>query len=75
MFHINSSWLVFDEGYSIFCGTLDVLFPRHGTNAAILPWLIVEVPFSVRVEDGTPVTTGFLQIANNTGTSMAETRI
>ena len=33
------------------------------------------LPFSVKVKDGPPVTTGFLQIAHNMGTSMAEAKI
>ena len=42
----------------------------------ILAWLIVELPFAVRVEDGTPVPTEVLQMAHNTGcTSIAERRI
>ena len=43
---------------------------------AILTWLIVKLPFAVRVEDGTSVSTEVLQMAHNTGcTSIAERTI
>ena len=42
----------------------------------ILTWLIVELPFAVRVEDRTPVSTEVLQMAQNkVCTSIAERRI
>ena len=42
----------------------------------ILTWLTVELPFAVRVEDGTSVSTEVLQMAYNSGcTSIAERRI
>ena len=43
---------------------------------AILTWLMVELPFAVRVEDGASVSTQVLQMAHKTGcTSIAERTI
>ena len=69
--------LLFDVGYSIYGdiptspGIVCIL-----SFLAILTRLIVELPFAVRVEDGTPVSTEVLQMAQNLGcTSIAERRI
>ena len=79
---IDSSWMI---PLAIWCGLQ--YFRRHtwctfspGTVwilsfLVLLAWLILELPFSVKVENETPVSTGFLQIAHNTGSSMAEIRI
>ena len=49
---------------------------RMPSILAILTRLIVELPFAVRVEDGTPVSTEVLQMAHNSGSkAIAERRI
>ena len=83
---IGSSWWVsfaIDVGYSICVDIPDVLRTFSGTvwmlsflATLIMTRLIVELPFAVRVEDGTPVSTEILQMAHNSGcTSIAERRI
>ena len=52
--------LLFDVGYSICSDIADI---RMLSFLEILTWLMVELPFSVRVEDGTPVSVETLQIA------------
>ena len=41
----------------------------------ILAWLMVELPFAVKVEDGTPVSTDILQMAHNSGCASIAERI
>ena len=50
-------------------------FTRHGMNNVFPCNTGLVLPFSVKVKDGPPVTTGFLQITHNTGTSITEAKI